>query len=313
MTRFLIRRLAFLVMSVFAATFIVFGLSHLGPSPVELYMPQGGFGLPQEQIDIQIKKLNLDRPFLVQYVLWLGKLLKGDFGTSLGQLKPVTSVLAGKWGATLQLALGGWIVAIGFGVPLGVLAAVKRGSVFDYIGRGFALFGQALPSFWVGVMLILIFSIKMNGFLPAGTRPAEFSLKHFILPTITLGWPAAAGIMRLTRSSMLEILDSEYIKFARAKGVREWVVIWKHAFKNAIIVPLTSALVLLALFINGSLVVEMVFSWPGIGFVALSRAVFDNDFPLLMGVVFFYVFMFLLMAMLADILYAVIDPRIRYD
>ena len=313
MTRFLIRRFAFLIMSVFAATFIVFGLSHLGPSPIELYMPQGGFGLPQEQIDIQIKKLNLDRPFLVQYVLWLGKLFRGDFGESLGQMKPVSEVLSGKWGATLQLALGGWIVAIGFGVPLGVLAAVKRGTVFDYIGRGFALFGQALPSFWVGVMLILIFSIYLNGLLPAGTRPAEFSFKHFILPTITLGWPAAAGIMRLTRSSMLEILDSEYIKFARAKGVREWTVIWKHAFKNAIIVPLTSALVLLALFINGSLVVEMVFSWPGIGYVALNRAVMDNDFPLLMGVVFFYVFMFLLMAVLADILYALIDPRIRYD
>lgn len=312
MTRFLIRRFAFLIMSVFAATFIVFGLSHLGPSPIELYMPQGGFGLPQEQIDIQIKKLNLDRPFLVQYVLWLGKLFRGDLGTSLGQLKPVNEVLAGKWGATLQLALGGWIVAIGLGVPMGVLAAVRRGSIFDYIGRGFALFGQALPSFWVGVMLILIFSIHFT-LLPAGTRPAEFSFKHFILPTVTLGWPAAAGIMRLTRSSMLEILDSEYIKFARAKGVREWVVVWKHAFKNAIIVPLTSALVLLALFINGSLVVEMVFSWPGIGFVALSRAVFDNDFPLLMGVVFVYVFMFLLMAVLADILYAIIDPRIRYD
>jgi peptide/nickel transport system permease protein len=228
-------------------------------------------------------------------------------------------VVKGKIGATLQLAMGAWIFAVLVGVPIGVLAAVKRGRVFDYIGRSFALFGQALPVFWTAVMSILIFSVILK-WLPSGTR-GEYrgfpfvwqNLKYYILPCIVLGWYNAAVLMRLTRSAMLEILDSEYVKFARAKGVRELIVVWKHALKNALIPPLTAALFIMAGFINGAVVTETVFSWPGMGWLAMSRAVYDNDFPLLMGCVLFFVLVYLSFALVADIAYAFIDPRIRHQ
>ncbi|MDP2950363.1 MAG: ABC transporter permease, partial [Chloroflexota bacterium] len=181
-----------------------------------------------------------------------------------------------------------------------------------YLGRGFAVFGQALPPFWVGIMFIVLFS-QILEWLPSGTRGETFDIRDFILPAVTLGWYPAASILRLTRSAMLEILDSEYIKFARAKGVREWMVIWKHALKNSLIPPLTAALLLMAGFLQGALVVEYVFSWPGVGRLALYKAVWDNDFPLLLGAVFVFVIIYLIFALVADIAYGYIDPRIRYQ
>jgi peptide/nickel transport system permease protein len=221
----------------------------------------------------------------------------------------VSEIVAGKIGATIQLAVGGWIFAILVGVPIGVLSAVKRGTIWDYLGRGFALGGQALPAFFVGIILILIFAVKLDWF-PVGTRAP--GIEYYILPSITLGWLPAAGLMRLTRSAMLEIMDSEYIKLARAKGVSNNKVIWKHALRNSLIPPLTSALLLMAGFLNGAVVVESIFAWPGIGWIALFRAVYDNDFPLLLGTVFIFIGIYLAFALLADILYAFIDPRIRY-
>ena len=255
----------FSIGAVIVATLVLFGLSHLSTDPRNLYIPQGGgYGVTQEMLDELSKRMGLDKPFFVQYFHWLRNMLRGDLGYSFGNMKPVMSILASKYGATLQLALGAWIFALSAGVSIGVLAAVKRGSLLDYIARGIALFGQALPSFWVGIMLIMVFTVWLN-LLPAGTRPVKLDLKYYILPCLTLGWPPMAAIVRLTRSSMLEILDSEYIKFARAKGVSGWAVIWKHALKNAIIVPLTSAIFLLGFFVVGSFVTEIVFSWPGVG------------------------------------------------
>jgi peptide/nickel transport system permease protein len=181
------------------------------------------------------------------------------------------------------------------------------------------VFGQALPVFYTAIMAILIFNVYL-GWLPVGTRGeyrgfplAWDNVKYYILPSIVLGWPAAAGIMRLTRSAMLDILNSEFVKFARAKGLSERKVIWKHALKNSLIPPLTSAVVLMAGYLNGALVVETVFSLPGIGWLALSRAVYDNDFPLLTGTVIIFVGIYLFFSLLADILYAFIDPRIKYQ
>jgi peptide/nickel transport system permease protein len=182
-----------------------------------------------------------------------------------------------------------------------------------------ALFGQATPQFWTGVMAILLFAVIL-GWFPAGTLgdqegfPLSWkNLRYWIMPCIVLGWPASAGIMRLTRSSMLETLDSEYIKLARAKGVGTQAIIWKHALRNAVIPPLTSALVLLADYLNGALVVEIIFSLPGIGTVALNQAVYDNDWPLLAGTVFVFIGIYVGFALMADIAYAIIDPRIRYS
>ena len=312
MAQFFARRLLFMFISVVGATVVIFTLSRVAQDPRELFVPDSGYGISPEAWEELGNKLGFDKPVVVQYFLWLGRMLKGDLGESLSMQQPVTTIIGGKIGATVQLAIGGWIVAIIVGVPIGVLAAVQRGSVFDYLGRGVALFGQALPAFFVGILLILIFAVQFEWF-PVGTRPQSFDIKFYILPCVTLGWAPAAGIMRLTRSSMLEIMDSEFVKLARAKGVSGTKIIWKHALRNSLIPPLTSALLLMAGFLNGALVVETIFAWPGIGWIALSRAVYDNDLPLLLGTVFVFIGIYLVFALLADILYAFIDPRIRYS
>jgi ABC-type dipeptide/oligopeptide/nickel transport system permease component len=200
------------------------------------------------------------------------------------------------------------------GVPLGVLSAVKRGSILDYLARGFALFGSALPVFWVAIVFILIFSVEL-GWLPTSQRAIGGSLwtqtQHFIMPTITLAWLPASTYLRLTRSAVLETLDTEYIKLARAKGLTHNKVIWKHAFRNALIQPLTVSALLLAGFITGAVLIESVFAWPGLGRLAV-QAIFDNEFPILMGVVLIFAVAYVTMNFLADLAYAWIDPRIRY-
>jgi peptide/nickel transport system permease protein len=314
MGRFLLRRLITSIISVFGATIIIFTLIQLANDPRELFVPDSGYGITQEQWDRLGERLGFNDPLPIQYLKWIGRTLRGDLGQSLGKQRPVTEVLGGKFGATLQLALGGWIFALIVGIPLGVLAAVRRGTIWDYVGRFFAVMGQGAPPFVVGIILILVFSVwaKDTFFaLPPGTRPASFDFRYFILPSITLGWPAAAGLMRLTRSAMLEVLDSEFVKMARAKGVNSRTVIWKHAFRNSLIPPLTSALIIFSNWLHGALVVETVFSWPGVGFIALFESVNNNDFPLLLGAVFFYILLFLAFALIADLLYALIDPRIK--
>jgi peptide/nickel transport system permease protein len=320
MRRFLLRRLFFILISLMGATLFIFSLSRVGPDPRYLYIPEtGGVGIQEEQWERLGRELGLDKPVYIQYFIWLGDVLTGDLGESIGTLRPVSTIIAEKAGATMTLALGAWIFAILVGVPIGVLASVKRASPWDYSGRLFALFGQALPQFWTGVMAILLFAVILE-WLPPGTKGdyqgfplAWGNVQYYILPSIVLGWPAAAGIMRLTRSSMLEILDSEFIKLARAKGVSGGWVVWKHALRNAVIPPLTSAFVLIAGWLNGALVIETVFSWPGLGWVALNRAVYQNDWPLLVGTVLLFMGLFLFFAFLADVLYAYIDPRIRYQ
>ncbi len=310
MYRFIIRRLGYMFLTMLIATLLVFVLSRVVGDPRLLYVQEGGYGLSEEAWDALGVKLHLDKPVIFQYGYWLGDALRGDLGESMLDRKPVVEILWDASGATLQLAFFGWLFATLVGLPLGVLSAVKRGSVWDYLGRGIALMGQTLPVFWVGIMGILIFSVYL-GWLPTGTRPDEFSPKHFIMPAITLGWFSAAGYLRLTRSAMLDVMDSEYIKLARAKGVNATVVLWKHAFRNAIIAPLTFSSLVLAGFITGAIVTETVFSWPGLGRLAFT-AVDDNDFPVMVGLMLLFTFMFLIVNLLTDILYAYVDPRIRY-
>ncbi len=200
---------------------------------------------------------------------------------------------------------------------MGVISAVKRGTLLDYMARTFALFGIAMPAFWIGLMGIFLFAVKWD-LLPSGTKysypafPLSWSnIKYFIMPAVVLGWYPAAGFMRITRSAMLEVLDSEYIKLARAKGVRSTVVVWKHAFRNAIIPPLTLIALTLAGFVTGAVVVEQVFAWPGLGSTAVL-AVFDNDFPVLTAITLIFAALFAGANFIADIAYAYLDPRIRY-
>ena len=310
MSRFIVRRIFYMFVTMMIATLLVFSLSRIVGDPRLLSVQEGGYGLSPEAWDALGVKLHLDKPVAVQYLYWLGDAVTGDLGESMLDRKPVAEIMWDALGATLQLAFFGWMFATLVGVPLGVLSAVKRGSVWDYLGRSVALAGQTLPVFWVGIMGILIFAVKLE-WLPVGTRPEEFSPKHFIMPAITLGWFSAAGYLRLTRSAMLDVMDSEYIKLARAKGVNSTAVLWKHAFRNAIIAPLTFSSLVLAGFITGAIVTETVFSWPGLGRLAFA-SVDDNDFPVMVGLMLLFTFMFLVVNLLTDILYAYVDPRIRY-
>ena len=310
MTRFIIRRIGYMILTMVVATLLVFSLSRVVGDPRLLYVQEGGYGLSPEAWDALGVKLHLDKPVAVQYLYWLGQAVRGDLGDSMLDRKPVAEILFDALGPTLQLAFFGWMFATLVGIPLGVLSAVKRGSIWDYLGRGVALLGQTLPVFWVGIMGILIFAVQLR-WLPVGTMPDEFSFKHFIMPAITLGWFSAAGYLRLTRSAMLDVMDSEYIKLARAKGVSSTAVLWKHAFRDAIIAPLTFSSLVLAGFITGAIVTETVFSWPGLGRLAFT-AVDDNDFPVMVGLMLLFTFMFLVVNLFTDILYAYVDPRIRY-
>ncbi len=326
MFRFLAGRILTSLISVFGATLAIFILVHVNPKdPREIFVPQSGYGLTQESWNRLGDRLGFDKPAPVQYVEWLGRVFRLDFGVSLGLQIDVWDIIKGRLGATVQLGIGGWLIAVLMGIPTGVVAAVWRGGFFDYLARFVALVGQAAPAFVTGIVMIWLFSVNLQAIsedspfaflrifaMPAGGRtPDELRWKEYVLPCLALGWGSAAGLMRLTRSSMLEILDSEFVKMARAKGVGNTTVIFKHALRNALIAPITSMLLLFAGFLNGALVVEIVFSWPGIGQVALQEAVQNNDFPLLLGTVIIFLMYFLVFATLADILYTVIDPRVR--
>ncbi len=319
MARFLARRLLSVFISIIGATVFIFILTRLGPDPLTLYIGDAQVELSEAQIQLIREELGLDSSLPVQYLTWVWNLIQFDMGQSIGTLRPVSEIIRIHIAVTLRIAMGAWLFAIIVGVSMGILAAVKRGTFWDYVGRTFALMGQATPQFWSGVLAILFFAVIL-GWFPAGGIGdydgfplAWGNVKYYVLPCIVLGWPASASIMRLTRSSMLEILDSEFIKLARAKGVGPFTILWKHGLRNAIIPPLTSAFVLLADYLNGALVVEIIFSLPGIGTVALNQAVYDNDWPLLAGTVFCFIGIYVTFAFLADIMYALIDPRIRYE
>ncbi len=291
-----------------AVTLVVFAMSRLQGDPRFLYLGAESSFISKELWDEWGRELGLDKPVPLQYLVWLGKAVRGDLGRSIREARPVSTVVGERIVPTLQLGLCAWFFALLVGWPLGVLSAVKRGSIWDYLGRAFALFGQALPPFWVGIMLILLFSVQLE-WLPTSRRGG---VQHYIMPTITLGWLAAAGQLRLLRSSMLNILDSEFIKFARAKGVKSRMVIWKHALRNALIAPLTVSALTLAGFITGTVVTESVFAWPGLGRLAVE-AVINNDFPVLVGAVLFFTVVYVGMMFFVDIIYAYIDPRIRFN
>lgn len=310
MRRFLLRRFISAVLSLIGATFIVFVISIGADDPLLLYAKPGGYGVSPEQVQALKEKLGLDKPIVVQYTLWFARAAKGDLGKSIFDERDVSKKIAERIGATLKLGVASWIFATLLGVPLGVLAAVKRGSGWDYLGRFVALFGQAIPNFWLGIVLVLIFTVRLD-WLPSSTAGEGFiSIKHMIMPVVVLGTSTAAGYLRITRSAMLEVLDAEFIKLARSKGVGNSLIVWKHAFRNALIPPLTVSAILLTGFITGSVVTETVFAWPGLGRLAVD-SVAANDFPLVTGITLIFVAAWVLMNFAADLMYAIVDPRIR--
>ena len=304
MQRFLVRRLIITVITVLVVSIIIFIMARAAGDPRALMM---GPLSTQEQWDELGVLLGLDKPYYHQYGIFLKNMVMGNFGDSIKERRPAIDVIGERIVPTLQLGMAAFIFSILVGVPLGILSSVKRGSILDQLGKVVALIGQSAPSFWLGIMFIFLFAVRLKWVPPSGDR----EWNSIVLPAITLGWFFVASNLRLVRSAMLDVLDSEYVKLARAKGVSGTAVIWKHALRNALIPPLTFAGVTLGSLVAGSLVVEVVFAWPGLGRLAI-QSMLAYDYPVLQGVVIIYTLMYVGVAFLVDVLYAYLDPRIRY-
>lgn len=309
--RFLLRRALFSALAVLGATILVFAVARALGDPRYLLIGDSLYGTSAARWDALGRQLHLDKPVIVQYFFWLSGVVRGDLGTSLYFQQSVSSLIRERLPNTLRLALAAWAFATILGVGMGVLSAVKRGGKFDYAARFFALIGLATPGFWMGVMAIFLFSFIL-GWLPAFGMGEGLSIRHLILPAIVFGWTPAGIYLRLTRSAMLEVLDSEYVKFARSKGINPRKVIWKHAFRNALLTPLTASAFVLLGFATGSVIAETVFSWPGIGSLVVLAAR-GNDTPMLLGTTLVFVVMYVGAVFVLDLVYTFLDPRIRYD
>ena len=305
MQRYILIRLVQAVITLLALSIAVFLSSHLTGDPA-LYLLGPDDGLAEYE---EMKRnLGLDKPLPVQYAKFLGEISRGDFGRSHTMNRTARELLIQAAPATFQLAFAAFLLTIIIGVPLGIVSAIKRDTLWDSFGKLFAVLGIATPSFWIAIMLILLFG-PILGWLPTFGRGGP---SHFVLPAFVLSWASMAGVVRLARSSMLEVLDSEYVKFARIKGLRERVVIYKHAMKNAIIPVLTFGGLTLAGLLNGSVVIEVVFAWPGIGRLLL-QGINQRDFPVVQATVLAAGAFYIISALAVDILYAYVNPRIRYD
>ncbi len=305
MQRYIVVRLGQAVITLLILSLAVFLSVNLTGDPA-LYL----LGPDDTEKDYQQLKKNmgLDKPLYIRYGIFLGNIVRGDFGRSQLRGRPARDLLFERFPATLQLAGAAFLLTVVVGIPLGVLSAIKRDSIFDLIGKFFAVAGIAAPSFWIAIMLILLFGAIL-GWLPTF---GAGGLDHFILPAFVLSWHSMAGVVRLARSSMLEVLDSEYVKFARIKGLSERLVIYKHALKNAVIPVLTFSGLTLAGLMNGSVVIEVVFAWPGIGRLML-QGISSRDFPIVQATVLTAGAFYIATALLVDILYAYVNPRIRFE
>ena len=305
MQRFLIRRLFTLAITLWVVSIIIFAMARASGDPRGVLLSD--YAGPDEWEEMG-RVLGLDKPLVTQYALFIKGAVRFDFGDSLIDNQSVMGIIIERLPATFQLAAAAFGFSILVGVPLGVISAVKRGQPIDYLARMLALFGQSAPPFALGIFLIFLFSVKLE-WLPTFGRTGPSSI---VLPAITLGGFFIAANVRLVRSAMLDVLDSEYIKLARAKGVSSRTIIWKHALKNAILPLLTFSGITLGILITGALVTETVFAWPGLGRLAVT-AVFTIDYPLLQGIVIVFTLMYCVASMMVDIAYAYIDPRIRYS
>ena len=286
-------------------TILVFALTRLSGDILQIMLP---IEATAEDFARASKVWGLDKNIVEQYVIYANKVLHGDWGRSWRFSTDALQIVFERFPATLQLAAFTMGISTALGVLFGVIVATKKDTPIDMGGKLIALLGQSLPSFWTGIVLMWIFSVSL-GWLPA---QGKGGLSHMVLPAITLGWFNVAAMMRLTRSSMLEVLDSEYVKLARIKGLPEWKVIWKHCLRNAAIAPLTYFGVLAGYFLTGSVVTETVFNWPGVGLLAVE-AILARDYMVVQAVVLFMSAIFIVTNLVIDVLYAYLDPRIRYN
>jgi peptide/nickel transport system permease protein len=305
MKQFITRRLGYSLLSLLVLSLTIFFFVRVTGDPAALLVEPGA---SEEDIAAIHQKFGLDQPIWIQYGLFMANLLRGDFGQSFYYQTPVFELYLDRLPNSLLLALVAMVFSLLVGIPSGILAAVRVGRFWDSAGKLFALLGLSLPSFFVGLVLILVFSVYL-GWLPSS---GSGSVLHVLMPAFALGWYFAAAHMRLTRSSMLEVLGSEYVKLARLKGLPQSLVIGKHALKNALIPVVTLAGINLVLMINVAVVVETVFAWPGVGRL-LYEGISFRDFPVVQGIVIMGGTMIVVVNLLVDVAYAVIDPRIRLE
>ncbi|MBU0686975.1 MAG: ABC transporter permease [Candidatus Margulisbacteria bacterium] len=320
MRKFVIRRLLQLIPLLIGISLISFFVIHLAPGdPTNLFVDPSV--QPEELARIRAN-FGLDKPVIVQYFYWLKNVLRGDFGTSYFTGKPVVLEIAERLPATLLLMVSSMLITLIITIPLGVYSAVKKGKFFDQFFTVFSFAGMAIPSFWLGLMLMLLFAVQLHWFPAVGMfsyqlKDAVWYIKaldvmhHMFLPLLTMTILSLAGMSRYQRAAMLEVLKEEYIKTARAKGLPEKVVIFKHALRNALIPTVTILGLSLSGLFSGAFIIETIFAWPGMGRLGV-QAIFSRNYPLIMGVVMLSAVLIALGNLLADIGYALVDPRIRY-
>ncbi len=305
MQRYIIMRILQAILVLVVVSVIAFALGHAGGNPLDAILPDDA----DAQVRADLEEFwGINRPLHEQYFTYVWNAVRGDFGDSFKYPNfTVAELISDRFVATIQLAGAGILVAVVIGLPVGVLTATYRDTVFDWTGKVVALLGQSLPVFWLGIVLMWIFAVQLDWFPTSG----KGGIRNLILPAIAIGWFQVAAMLRLVRSSMLDVLDSEYVKLARIKGLPERKIIWKHCLRNAAIAPLTYFAITLGSLMVGSVSIETVFQWPGLGFL-LFNAARASDYALLQGIMLTFTSIYIIANLLVDIAYAYLDPRIRY-
>ena len=303
MSVYLLRRLAQSVLVLLGVSFVVFFILYLTGDPALVLLPPDATA--QDIAEFRAR-MGFNDPFIVQYGRFLGGALRGDFGQSVRHGEPAFGLVLERLPATFELSGAALLITLLLAIPAGVVSAVRRNTLTDYVATVVALLGQSMPTFWLGIMLILIFSVQFN-VLPSSGRGG---LEHLLLPAVTLGLFTTARVTRLTRSGMLEVLNQDYIRTARAKGVSGQPVVWKHAFKNAAIPIVTIVGIELGTLLGGSVITETIFAWPGVGRLSV-QAIYNRDYPVVQAAVFLLASTFVLVNLVVDLLYTYLDPRIR--
>jgi len=303
MQRYIVRRVGEAILALFALSIIIFLMVRMTGDPALLMLPPDAGADALEDIR---HSMGLDKPLVTQYGLFIRDYAKGSFGDSLRSKTPVSELIKDRLPNSLKLVGAAAVIVLLISIPLGVLSAVYRGTWIDTLATGFAVLGQAIPVFWLGILMIQLFTVKL-GWLPSSGMGG---LDHYIMPAFALGFFTVAAIQRLLRSSMLEAMDSEYIKLARIKGLTEFKVVWKHALRNSMISVITLGGIYIAILITLGILVEVVFAWPGMGRLMFQGIVF-RDFPVVQAVVLISAAIVIFSSLVVDIAYAYLDPRIR--
>jgi peptide/nickel transport system permease protein len=312
MGRYLVTRITNAVLVLFIVMTVVFLILRFAPGGPAILMADD---ITQEQADAIRARLGLDEPVYVQYARWLGSLAQGDLGTSFSSRRPVTNMVFERLPATLLLGTSALVISLVVSIPIGIMSAVRRNSIFDYLATFVSFFGVSMPVFWIGLMAILVFSVMLGWFPSAGMQAAGGGdllnrLHHLVLPSVVLALPTTAEFTRYARSSMLEVLAQDYVRTARSKGLNERLVMIRHAFRNALVTNISVIGVSLPRLVGGAALTEFIFAWPGMGRLAVTSAL-GRDYPVVMGVTIVVAVVVVTANLLVDLLYPVLDPRIK--